>query len=244
MRIVNCEQGSAEWLDLRRGKITASRIADAMAVLKVASKNGKAGDPAGPCITYSIELITERLTGRVEDHYVSTEMDWGREMEAIARAEYEMETGTMVQTVGFILHPTMDFAGASPDGLVDGDGGIEIKCPKSTTHVRWMMAGEVPAEHRDQMQWNMACAEATWWDFVSYDPRNPGLELFKVRLNRDPERIAEIEAQVARVNDAVEMSIAELRKFVKQRPAKPVFIDTRSPYEQACALFDAQEMTP
>jgi predicted phage-related endonuclease len=214
-----------------------------MAVLTRASKNGQAGDAAAPRIAYSIDLIAERLSGRTEDHYVSPEMAWGSEYEALARAEYEMETGSMAESVGFILHPTMDFAGASPDSLIGNDGGIEIKCPKTTTHLKWMMAGSVPEEHQEQMLWNMACAEATWWDFVSYDPRMPdGLKLFVVRMNRDSERIAEMEAQVIKFNDAVEAMLTELRKRVKERPAPPV--DTRSDFDQLMAMIDAQEMTP
>lgn len=244
MRIIPCEQGTAEWLDVRCGKITASRICDVMAVLVKASKNGKAGDAAGTAIGYSIELIAERMSGRTAEHYVSPEMKWGRVMEEAARTEYEMEYGVLAQTVGFILHPTEDFTGASPDSLIGDDGGIEIKCPKTETHIRWRMEGIVPKEHRDQMHWNMACAERSWWDFVSYDPRIPGLELFVVRMQRDDQRIAEIEQRVAKFNSTVEEMIAELSKFMKKLPAKAVFIDTRTDLEQLYAMIDAQELTP
>lgn len=244
MRTIHCEQGTAEWLDVRCGKITASRICDVMSVLTKASKNGKAGDAAGPAIGYSIELIAERMSGRTAEHYVSPEMNWGRVMEEAARTEYEMEKGVLAETVGFILHPTMDFSGASPDSLIGDDGGIEIKCPKTNTYIKWRMEGVVPEEHQDQMLWNMACAERSWWDFVAYDPRIPGLELFVVRMERDDARISEIEQKVAQFNSTVESMIAELSKLMKKRPAKPVFIDTRSDFDQLMAMMDAQELVP
>ena len=75
MRIVKCKQGTAEWLDFRRGKITASRVADVMATLK------KGGEGAARR-NYRVEQIAERMTGRSEDHYVSSEMEWGTELSA------------------------------------------------------------------------------------------------------------------------------------------------------------------
>jgi predicted phage-related endonuclease len=214
-----------------------------MAVLTRASKNGKAGDPGAARIKYRIELMSERLTGRVTDRYVSPEMDWGREYEGRARDAYEIANGVMVQKVGFLLHPTLDYAGASPDSLVGNDGGLEIKCPKSETHIAWMEDDVVPEEHRDQMQKNMLCGERDWWDFMSYDPRQPeGLRIFIKRLMRDEERIAEIEKNVIILNGEIEEAVARLRTRIIHRPAPPV--DTRSEYEQLMAMMDAQELIP
>lgn len=236
MRVVNCQQGSAQWLDVRRGKITASRIADVMDRLK------KGGEGASRR-NYRTELLAERLSGRSEEHYVSPEMDWGSEFEPHARAAYEIANDVMVDTVGFILHSKMDFAGASPDGLVGSDGGLEIKCPKTTTHLKWLQAGTVPEEHQAQCLWNMACAERSWWDFMSYDPRMPeGLRIFIVRMDRDEARISEIEHEVERFNEEVEFTVSRLRKKVIERPVPPV--DTRSDFDQLMAMIDAQEMTP
>lgn len=236
MRTIKCKQGSAEWLEARRGKITASRIADVLAILK---KGGEGADRRN----YRIEQIAERLSGRSEDHYVSPEMEWGTEFEPMARAAYEIATESMVDTVGFVLHPTLDYAGSSPDGLVGEDGGLELKCPKTTTHIKWLMGGTVPEEHQAQCLWNMACCERQWWDFMSFDPRMPeGMKVFIVRMNRDAERIAAIEAEVAKFNDEVEAAIAQLGGRPKERPAPPV--DTRTPFEQVNALLDEMEMVP
>jgi hypothetical protein len=170
-------------------------------------------------------------------------MAWGREYEAEARFAYEMKTGEMVSTAGFILHPTFDFAGASPDGLIGKDGGLEIKCPKTTTHIKWLLAGIAPVEHQDQCLWNMACAERSWWDFASHDPRLPeGLNLFIVRMQRDDARIAEIEAAVQAFEAEVSADTTELQKLISVTPAKPV--DARSEYEQLMAMMDAAELIP
>lgn len=234
MRHVECIQGSAAWLDARRGRITASGIANVLAVLK---RGGESAERRN----YRISLIAERLSGRSEDHYVSPEMAWGSEFESFARAAYEVEIGVMVDTAGFILHPHFDFAGASPDGLIGDDGGLEIKCPKTTTHIRWLLAGKVPEEHQAQMFWNMRCCERQWWDFQSYDPRLPdGLKTFVVRLERDEQRLAEIEEEVVRFNNEVEQTVAFLRQRVREPSVVPA--DTRSALEQLEAMLAQMEI--
>lgn len=160
---------------------------------------------------YKIELVCERLSGRVADHYVSPDMDRGSAQEPYARAAYEVATGAMVDQAGFILHPVIDFSGASPDSLVDTDGGLEIKCPRTSTHLEWLMAGVVPEEHIPQMMWNMACAERGWWDFLSFDDRLPeGLRIFCARLERDDKIIAEMEYGVMEFNAEIEAKCSKL----------------------------------
>lgn len=190
MKIIDCVQGSPEWLAARCGKVTASRICDVLAKLK------KGGEPS--CRRdYRIQLVAEILTGQTEDQYVSKEMEWGTANEPFARASYEIAKNVMVEQVGFVLHPRIDRAGGSPDGLVGDDGGLEIKCPKTTTHIEWLLADVVPEEHQGQLLFNMACADRSWWDFCSYDPRLPEqYRLFVKRMHRDDTRIAEIEKEV------------------------------------------------
>lgn len=200
MRLVNCVQGTPEWLHVRTGRITASRMGDVMA-------KRKSGNDEMACRRdYRMELVCERLTGRTAEHYVSREMEWGTEQEQFARAAYEVACGEVVDQVGFIIHPTMDFSGASPDSLVGANGGLEIKAPKTATHLEWMMAGVVPKEHEPQMMWNIACAGRAWWDFLSFDPRLPdGIRTFVCRLHRDDKRIAEMEYEVVHFNEEVEI---------------------------------------
>jgi putative phage-type endonuclease len=242
MRVIPCEQGTAQWLEVRRGRITASRIVDVLNQLK---RGGEGADRRN----YRIELISERLSGRSEPHYVSPEMDWGSEYEPFARSAYEIAQEVIVDTAGFILHPTFDFAGSSPDGLVGDDGLIEIKCPKTTTHTEWLMAGQVPEEHQEQMLWNMVCCERQWCDFISFDPRMPdGLKIFIVRMERDDARILDIEHEVQRFQDEVEHYASDLRKKVTvappPAPKAPPVVDTRSDFDQLMAMMDAQELIP
>jgi putative phage-type endonuclease len=214
MPLVEVEQGSAEWLLMRVGCVTGSRMADLMAKLK--RKDGEAQCRQD----YKSEIICETLTGLSAPHYVSKEMEWGAENEIFARSVYEVEVGT-VETVGFALHPKIKRFGASPDGLVGTDGLVEFKCPNTSTHIEYILRGVVPAEYQWQMLAEMACAERQWCDFVSYDPRLPKkLQLFVRRFARDDSRIAEMEKEVGRFLGEVDAVIAilEKRKLVDLDP--------------------------
>jgi putative phage-type endonuclease len=228
VRIVDCEQNSAEWVWARTGRITASRICDMMATLK-------RGGEAASRRDYRAELIAERLTGRAEDHYVSKEMKFGTEQEPFARTAYEIKTENIVDQVGFIFHPRLDFTGASPDGLIGEEGGLELKCPKTTTHLAYMMAGTVPKEYQHQMLWNMACAEREWWDFASYDSRLPEkLRIFIVRMPRDEARISEIEREILKLNSEVQYICAQLGIEANLAPVE-VFTESQASEEYSSA---------
>jgi predicted phage-related endonuclease len=188
--ILKIQQQTPEWLAERCGRVTASRVADVMNRLKN-------GQPGAKRKNYLIELVSERLTGFSADHYVSDAMVWGCEQEPYARAAYEVDSGNEVDKAGIAIHPTIEGLAASPDGTIGTDGLFEAKCPNTTTHIEWMLAGEVPDEHKDQCYTEMACWERDWVDFVSFDPRvPPNVQLFKKRLPRDDKRIAEIEYSV------------------------------------------------
>lgn len=178
------EQRTGAWFSARTGKLTASRMADAMAFLK-------GGKPAAARTKYMMEMVAERLTDCIAPHYITADMQWGIDQEIPARQEYSLRTGRLVQPCFFFDHFDIENFGASPDGLVE-DGLIETKCPRTSTHVGWIADGVVPEEHKPQMLAQMACTGRTWCDFVSYDPRIPNdNRLFIVRFV--PDR-AEIEA--------------------------------------------------
>ena len=97
-----------------------------------------------------------------------------------------------------IDHPTIAMSGASPDGLIDDDGLIEIKCPNSATHIKTMLSGKPDGKYITQMMWQMACTGRQWCDFASFDPRfHAHLQLFVKRIDRDDALIAELEASVS-----------------------------------------------
>lgn len=205
MRAVNCEQNTPAWLHWRTGRLTSSRMADILA-------KPKRGTAELACKRdYRMEKLCERLTGRAAEHVVTRAMDWGIQQEQFARSAYEVMANTMVDTEGLVLHPIMDFASASPDGLVDSDGCIEIKCPNTETHLEWREAGVVPEEHIPQMMWMMACCERDWCEFISFDPRLPqGLRFFMARLERDDKRIAEMEYEVIQFSAEIDDKIDRL----------------------------------
>lgn len=183
------EQGSQEWKAARLGRLTASRVADATELLK-------SGKPGAKRESYMGELVAERLTGLVVEKYQNDLMRHGTEQEPQARSLYEFMRDVDVELVGFVPHPTIAMAGASPDGLVGSDGLIEIKAPSTMTHVKTLLAREIPEEYVKQIDWQMACTGRLWCDFVSYDPRLPThLALFIKRRERDADAIANLEEQ-------------------------------------------------
>lgn len=198
--MLDIEQGSDAWLALRCGRVTASRMADLMARTKTGWGAGRAN--------YMAEIIAERLTGSPADRFTNAAMQWGTEKEPDARAAYEFMVGADVEPVGFVEHPSIEMAGASPDGLVGSDGLVEIKCPNTATHIETLLGVTVPAKYVHQMQWQMECTGRAWCDFVSYDPRMPpAMQLFVKRVDRD-------EAQLAAMREAVKVFLAEAEQTV------------------------------
>lgn len=184
------EETDKFWRD-RLGKLTASRMADAV------GKQKRSGEYKEARKKYMIELIAERLTGMSADQYLSSSMLWGIETEPQARAAYEAKTGERVIKTGFCDHPIIPGCGASPDGLAGYDGLVEIKCPESRTHIAYLMGRVVPEDYLPQIYWQMACCpERQWVDFVSFDPRMPkDLRLFVARVPRDEKLIAGYEKE-------------------------------------------------
>jgi putative phage-type endonuclease len=195
------QQRTEEWYAAKIGKLSASRIADAFDVLAKGGESQKR-------INYRLELVAERMTGVANKFFENSEMRWGTECEPLARAAYEAITGRMVTEVGFIDHPAIAWAGASPDGLVE-DGLIEIKCPTTQTHIKYLLEGKVPDQYKPQMLWQMCCTGRTWCDFVSYDPRMPeDLQILIVRYEPTADELAEVTRKavefMATVNDMVD----------------------------------------
>jgi putative phage-type endonuclease len=205
-------QGSAEWLQARLGKVTASRIADLMARTKTGYGASRKN--------YLAELVVERLTGKGAEQYVNAAMQWGTETEPQARAAYAFFTDSTVTEVGFVPHPTITMSGTSPDGYVDDDGLVEIKCPNTATHIETILTDAVPEKYTLQMQWQMACTGRKWCDFVSYDPRLPdGLSVFIRRLDRNDEVIANLETEVTKFLAELDKTITDLMAKAEKEAA-------------------------
>ena len=190
------EQRSDQWFAARIGKVTASKVADVIAK----TQSGYAASRAN----YMAQLVCERLTGQREEFFISGAMQHGTDTEPLARAAYESRYDVLVDEVGFVPHPSIEMAGASPDGLVGDDGLLEIKCPNTATHIDTLLTQTVPSKYNTQMQFQMACTGRSWCDFVSFDNRLPEeLQLFVKRVPRDDVFIKQTE-------DAIVKFLAEL----------------------------------
>ena len=144
------EQGSGAWLNMRVGRLTASRMADAMAM----RKDGKPSESRNKLL---VELLAERLTGDATPHFVSAPMLWGIENEPHAKAAYEAASGNLLDKCGFTLHPEIEHFGASPDAHIGDNAVFEAKCPNSTTHVSWLIERQMPEQHKPQVLAQLAC---------------------------------------------------------------------------------------
>lgn len=194
------EQGSEEWLKIRLGKVTASGVADVLAKTKTGVSASRGN--------YLIKLAIQRVTGVIEESYTNDAMQWGKDNEGQARVAYEVASGNFVDQIAFVDHPTIKWFGASPDGLVNQDGLVEIKCPNSATHWSYIKDDGPPNKYYIQMQAQMACTGRKWCDFVSFDPRMPERSrLFIKRVMREDDYIAEMEAEIKKFLSEVETEV-------------------------------------
>ena len=157
-------QQTPEWYQSRIGKLTASNMAAAMSYLK----NGK---ESAERAKLKMLIVAERLTDIIIPHYVTEAMAWGIATEAEAKEAAAKLIGLDIKPCGFYDHPEIDNFGATPDGLLDDDGLIEIKCPTTTTHLSWLLENKVPDQHRAQMAAQLLCTGRRYCKFMSYDPR-------------------------------------------------------------------------
>ena len=172
------EQGSDEWLEARRGLITASAIGQ---LITPATIRAASNDKSRALIT---QLAAERITGRVDPVFVNDDMMRGNLHEPVARNKYAETNKVTVEKVGFMVR---EFSGgvrigASPDGLVNMDGGLEIKCPRAKAHIQTILAGDVPPWNMAQVQTSLLVSGRDYWDFVSF---SSGLPLFTKRVFPD-----------------------------------------------------------
>jgi hypothetical protein len=203
--ICTADQRSPEWFAARLGRLTGSRAGDMLATIK----SGEAAARRD----YRLQLVCERLTGQLhEEPFVNAAMQRGIECEPLAFAAYEALTGQMAQRTGFLAH-TAHMAGCSLDGHIGQfDGILEVKCPKSATHLRYVRGGSVPAEHLPQITHNLWITGAAWCDFLSFDDRfPPPLQTFLVRINRADVDLASYEKAALTFLAEVERDTAALR---------------------------------
>lgn len=185
---------------------TASRAGDMMATIK----SGEAAARRD----LRVQLVCERLTGvSQENGYVNADMQRGIDKEADALMAYEALTGQLAQPVGFIAHDEL-LAGCSPDGLIGDVGGLELKCPKSATHLAYLRSKSVPKDYLYQMVHGLWITGAQWWDFVSFDDRfPPPLQVFHIRLQRNDTDVKAYEVMARAFLNEIDREVEEVRKL-------------------------------
>lgn len=153
------EQRTMEWFLARRGRITASPVGCLMAPRGL----GKLAE------TYAKSLVADQISEFFEDdQFTSYAMQQGIDLEPMARDAYALEELVEVQEVGFITKG--DDLGCSPDGLVDDDGGLEIKCPQPAKHMDNLLSEFCPKEYIDQVQFSLLVTDREYWDVMTFNP--------------------------------------------------------------------------
>jgi hypothetical protein len=207
------QQGSEEWKQARCGRVTASRVHDIVAVTR-------SGGFTSGRKNYLADLVIERLTGQPAPSYQSAAMAYGTECEPEARLAYALAKGVEIEEVGFVPHPTIDMAGCSPDGLVDKDGLVEIKCPNTATMIEVLLGAPVNLSYASQCHFQMACTRRAWVDLVTYDNRlPPGMQMHIQRIHRDDKIIDSLDIEVVQFLIDLDATVDLLRKRYRQEAA-------------------------
>ena len=221
MKYIVVEQGTELWKQYRSAMCTASRFADARAKLSKASKNGKAGDPAGSALDYAWSIAIERVAGvSIDESFVTWQMKRGTSLEPHARLAYELETGNLASEAGICVSDCGRFAYSS-DGLCGEDGMIEIKCPASPQKIGaiWSNPEGAADEYIDQIYGGLWLTGRKWCDFIMYCPwlESVGKDLFIKRIYRDEEYIASLESDLMDFSVLVDLYEQTLRAPVERK---------------------------
>jgi putative phage-type endonuclease len=200
MEIIDCIQGSDEWLNVRRGVATASNFS------KIVTSTGALSTSLG---SYAMQLASEVITTLAEESYTNADMQRGNELEQEARSEYQQQELVIVEEVGFM---SCDYYGYSPDGLVGKDGLIEIKCPRQNTHAKYLFNDKLPTEYKAQVQGGLLVSGREWCDFISYHPNfEEDKRLFIVRVERDEEFISALSDGLRKLEEKKNIILNKIR---------------------------------
>ena len=199
MKIFNVKQGSDEWFNLKLGKFSAS--------------NAQTIQSAGKGLeTLVFQKAAEILSGKHDESYSNLDIKRGNEFEDIARSSYEMETGKEVKQVGFCQ--LNEFVGASPDGLVGGNGLIEIKSPRDYNFLKIKVNHKPETAHFWQMHMQMYVTRRKWCDYVVFHENFSDLVI--LRVERDEGAIEKIKIGLEKGIDKL-IEILEALEYLENK---------------------------
>lgn len=194
------DQSSLAWLKLRMGKVTASELGN-LVTPKFELRTGEMPH------TYLCKKVAEAYRGMPLMGFKSYQMEQGQELEDEARNWIAFDSGMKVDQVAFI-ESADGRCGASPDGLIGEDGGLELKCPEPQTHVKYLLNGELPPEYAAQVHMSMFVTGRPWWNFLSYRRFFPP---FLITVKRDEAKIKVIAEAVAKFAVKFDNALAKLK---------------------------------
>jgi len=206
MMAATVEQRTDAWRLQRAGNLTASTFKDIVAI----KRDGKPTEARAKLMRVK---AFERLSGIAQHEVGGKSLDWGKDLEEAAQEAYMVSNGGIIYSAPFMTHPLHDFIGASPDGLVSTDGGIEMKCPHDeAVHIQTWLEG-MPADHMPQVQGNMLVTGRKWWDFISYDPRMAEpWRLYVQRIPRDDAYCADLLTKLLQFEAELRAMVETLRR--------------------------------
>lgn len=199
MRTFHCRQGTEEWDELRK-RPTASEFDKFCTPAR--------GDYSKQATAYAAKVVAKKL-GVYQEPPPSFWMEWGTENEPNAKHAYTLETGREIQDVGFVMPDFTDAYGCSPDGLIGDDGGLEVKCPAPETLIRYHAGGELPAEHKVQVQATLFITGRDWWDFYAWHPE---LSAFLIRVEPDLKYHAKIAESLLKLLEEIERIMSRVKR--------------------------------
>ena len=200
------EQGSPEWLAVRRGLITGS-------MFKVARDRLKNGNPSKQCQQYAMDLARERCGGKSPDKFQSYHMRVGSEQEAVARAAYEAATGNLVEEVGFFADES-GLWGLSPDGLISTDGVLEIKTLVSSDTLFTVLSDDDVSEYMDQCLGYLWMLGREWVDLVAWVPDLEHIAIKRITKADYTGHIEALEKDLLEFAQTVRLYESKLRKVL------------------------------
>lgn len=182
---VDVEQGSSEWEECRLSIPTASNFH------RIVTPSGKLSAQAEG---YCCELLAEFFLNQQVSEFAGTFFtERGRVLEPEARKFYAFIRDTTPRLAGFCYKDESKLVGASPDWLLDPDGGAEVKCPDAGQHLMYLAQGVVPKAYMPQVQGQIWVTGRTAWEFMSY---YPGLPPLLVRVEPDEKYQAALDKYV------------------------------------------------